>query len=88
MSRNNENCTFSGIFRHRHKKFDTILMNNACRITELDSLPALAFAPSSMILFGVENRSSPDDRYRLFNNCDVKYKQRTIFHWFGRFARN
>lgn len=66
-------------------------MNDASQITELEALPALAFNPSSMILFGDENRR-PGDRHQLFkNHDDIRFKMKlvysTMFHRFGHFGR-
>lgn len=77
------------IFRYRDG-FDTILINDASKISELDTLPALEFSPSSIILFGDERRL-PEDRYRLFNDVHKHSKKsislkktfyQTIFHRF------
>lgn len=80
-------------FRYRDG-FDTILINDASKISELDTLPALEFSPSSIILFGDEKRW-PEDRYGLFNNLEKHSKKsislkktyyQTIFHRFRSFG--
>lgn len=74
-------------------------MNDAAQISELDTLPALAFEPDAFVLFGDENRV-PKDRHGLLKSAvhtpnDMKYLRnilypmyfyRTIFHRFVTFG--
>lgn len=78
------------IFRTCDRKYDVILMDRASEITELDTLAALAFSPSSIILFG-DGKRYPADQYNILSNDEKylkKYFYQTIFHYLMRFGRN
>lgn len=77
-------------FRYRDE-FDVILIDEASTLTELETLPAFAFSPKSIVLFG-DAKQYPGDQYKLRENYDKKmltnFFYRTIFHYFLKNGRD